>query len=83
MKIKPIHRRTVLRGLGTAICLPFLEAMTANAMATAGEAPLRVAFLFVPNGMHMPDWTPTKVGANFDIPKTLEPVGHLKDQWTS
>lgn len=77
-----ISRRTVLRGVGTAISLPLLEAMLpARGLAASGQdAPLRVAFLYVPNGMHMPDWTPAKRGANYEVTPTLEPVGHLKDQ---
>ncbi len=80
-----INRRTVLRGAGVAVCLPWLEAMmpktlmgsTAN---NAAKAPLRLAFLYVPNGMHMPDWTPDKEGPGFDIKPTLEPVAHLQDK---
>ena len=54
----------VLRGAGVAVCLPWLEAMMSRAAlgATAAKGPLRLAFLYVPNGMHMPDWTPNKEG---------------------
>ncbi|MEM7476489.1 MAG: DUF1552 domain-containing protein [Planctomycetota bacterium] len=76
-----IKRRTVLRGLGTAISLPLLESMIPRSVAaSAPEAPLRVAFLYVPNGMHMPDWTPQKIGANYDVPATLKPIEHLKSE---
>ena len=62
---QPISRRTVLRGAGTAVALPLLEAMipagpvagATGGSAVAGEAaeqaPRRVAFLYVPNGVHM------------------------------
>ena len=54
---KAVPRRTFLRGLGaTAVALPFLDAMT-PAFA-APKAPVRLAFLYVPNGIHMRDWTP-------------------------
>lgn len=74
-----ISRRTVLRGASTAIALPLLEAMLpspflARAAAAQGKPPLRAAFLSVPNGKHMPDWTPTKVGRGFDLPNTLAPL---------
>ncbi len=71
-----IPRRTFLRGLGAAIALPMLDAMLpARALAAAaGKAPTRMAFLFVPNGAHMPDWTPAATGADFDLPYILQPL---------
>ncbi len=72
-----ISRRTVLKGLGTAIALPMLEAM-APPLALAGPArkalPRRMAFIYVPNGMHMPAWTPATVGTDFELPATLTPL---------
>lgn len=74
----PLSRRTLLRGTGAAIALPLLDCMLPAGDATAAEAseaaPLRAAFLYVPNGMHMPDWTPKQEGAGFDLPSTLEPL---------
>ena len=78
-----LSRRTVLRGLGAAIALPMLEAMMpmrALAGSVAGKAPTRMAFLFVPNGAHMPDWTPTAEGANFDLPYILKPLQPHKNE---
>ena len=53
-----LHRRTFLKGLGTAIALPLLESMSpvraAAAAVASAKAPTRMAFLFVPNGVHMP-----------------------------
>ncbi len=76
---KSLSRRTLLRGMGTAIALPLLDCMsptrllTASASAAAGnQSPLRMGFFFVPNGMHMPDWTPSKEGAGYDLKPTLE-----------
>jgi len=77
MKRKPILRRTVLRGLGTAISLPLLEAMLPTsraAIAAAPAAPLRMMFFMVPNGAHMPAWTPSTQGPGFTLPATLEPL---------
>ncbi len=78
-----ISRRTVLRGLGTTIALPLLDAM-APAVALAAEqkkhAPVRMAFVYVPNGKHMPDWTPRDVGADFELPYILEPLAPMKDR---
>jgi hypothetical protein len=79
-----ISRRTVLRGLGTAIALPALEAML-PAVALAGAArkgpPRRMAFIYLPNGKHMPDWTPKALGKNFPIPAILEPLQPFKDDF--
>ena len=41
--------------------------------------PLRTAFLYVPNGVHMPSWTPRTLGAAFDLPAILEPLEAVKD----
>src|SRR5262249_55333006 len=39
----------------------------------------RMAFIFVPNGMHMPAWTPKAEGAGFELPSTLEPLKNARD----
>lgn len=70
----PLNRRIALRGLGTAIALPLLDAMLPRASAAEQTGPLRLAFLYVPNGKHMPSWTPAKVGTNFDFKPTLQPL---------
>src|SRR5262249_2926957 len=79
-----ISRRVVLRGLGTTIALPWLEAMGplfswGAAPAGGKAAPNRLAFLYVPNGKNMADWTPRKVGKDFDLPATLKPLAPVKD----
>jgi hypothetical protein len=81
---EPLSRRTLLRGTGTALGLPLLDAMLpAGLMPKASRglaaeaadlAPRRAAFLYVPNGVHMQDWTPKQEGAGFDLPSTLEPL---------
>ena len=59
---QPMGRRTFLRGMGTALALPWLESLVpgnwmSQAVAAAPSAsPRRTAFLFIPNGVHMPDW---------------------------
>ncbi|EEF58341.1 DUF1552 domain-containing protein [Pedosphaera parvula] len=75
-----IPRRRFLRGLGTVIALPLLESMAPAAKALGavsadGRAlPKRMAFVYVPNGMNMADWTPSAIGSDFDLPATLEPL---------
>jgi hypothetical protein len=55
---KALPRRTFLRGLGTAVALPFLDAMVpALARAQSTKRPTRMAFVYVPNGIDMRNWT--------------------------
>ncbi|MEL7496128.1 MAG: DUF1552 domain-containing protein [Planctomycetota bacterium] len=84
-----ISRRTLLRGAGTAIALPLLNAMMRPAPLIANvvrnpiatTAPVRMAFLYVPNGMHMPDWTPTgRGGTEFELQPTMEPVAAFREK---
>jgi len=74
-----ISRRTLLRGLGTAIALPTLDAMLPNtSFGATPKPPVRLAFLSVPNGMHMPDWTPDGTGSDFKFKSILEPVAKYR-----
>jgi len=78
-----LSRRTLLKGLGAGMALPWLEAMgplTSWANAdVAQQAPNRMAFLYVPNGVHIPDWTPQAEGANFELPRILQPLSAVKN----
>jgi hypothetical protein len=73
-----IPRRTFLKGVGTAMALPLLEAMAppVKLLAATGESrdPVRMAFLYVPNGVNMADWTPKGEGTEFELPYILEPL---------
>jgi len=80
---KHIARRSFLRGVGTAIALPFLDAMTpafaANRIGSA-NTPRRMAFVYVPNGIIMKDWTPAAEGSAFDFSRILKPLEpHRRD----
>jgi hypothetical protein len=81
-----ITRRTALRGLGTAMALPFLEGMLPSvsqaAPAGAPAGPMRLAFFYVPNGVHMQDWTPTAEGTDYVLPHILEPLAGLKSDFS-
>ncbi len=80
---KHVSRRTLLRGMGAAIALPVLDAMTPALRAAATVArkgsPTRMAFVYVPNGIDMRNWTPDAVGGTFTFPKILEPLAPLQD----
>jgi hypothetical protein len=72
---RALPRRTFLRGLGTAVALPFLDAMTpALARAQARTAPTRMAFVYVPNGIDMRHWNPAYEGPLATLPQTLQPL---------
>lgn len=64
------------------MALPTLQSLGANATAastfTSSGNPLRLAYLYVPNGVHMPDWTPKTTGASFDLPRALQPLEAYK-----
>ena len=78
-----LSRRTVLKGLGACLALPWLEGMEpAISLATPAHTrryPNRLAFLYVPNGIHMADWTPTGEGTGFALKPTMQPLAPLRD----
>jgi hypothetical protein len=87
---QPLNRRTVLRGLGSALALPWLEAMdpvTAWAAADAAKkagiaaAPNRLAFVYVPNGVNIENWTPKTEGAGYELTSCLEPLAAHRDDF--
>jgi hypothetical protein len=71
-----LPRRTFLRGVGATVALPWLDAMrpALARAASPGQAPLRLSFVYVPNGIVMADWKPTRPGKVFTFPKTLRPL---------
>ncbi len=77
---KALPRRTFLRGAGAAVALPFLDAMAPAFAASRlpGETPVRMAFVYVPNGIDMRHWTPEQDGPLGALPRILEPLEPLK-----
>ena len=79
---KQLSRRTVLRGAGTAIALPLLDAMvpagTALAQTPAAAQP-RLGFVYFPHGALQDLWEPATTGRGFDFPYILEPLASLRD----
>lgn len=74
---KHLPRRTFLKGMGTAIALPLLDSMV-PAMAS-WKAPVRIAFVYVPNGIVMEDWTPATTGRDFAFTRILKPLEPLRE----
>ena len=81
---KSLPRRTVLRGLGATLALPFLDAMAPAAVSRAAraatKAPHRFQAFYVPNGMAMEYWTPAEEGTGFGLTPILEPLAPYRDQ---
>jgi len=77
-----------LKGLGTVLALPALEAMmpsigsaaeAAAGATAAGAIPRRMAFVYIPNGVILENWVPTGTGSNYQLSPTLAPFKNVKD----
>jgi Protein of unknown function (DUF1552) len=79
---KHIERRSFLKGVGVAIGLPMLDAMIPAMAATSklAKSPIRMSFVYVPNGVVMDNWTPATVGANFEMNGILKPLLPFRNQ---
>jgi hypothetical protein len=80
---KSLPRRTVLRGLGATLALPFLEAMLPafSRRAVAAARPVhRFQTFYVPNGMAMEYWSPKGEGSAFELSPILEPLAPYRNQ---
>jgi hypothetical protein len=78
---KALPRRAILKGMGVALGLPFLDAMVpACAAATKAEAPVRLAWFYVPNGIDMRHWTPAEEGPLGQMQGILAPLEPLKQE---
>jgi hypothetical protein len=86
---RALSRRTVLRGLGASVALPFLDAMVpALSMGAAAATPARrYGFFYMPNGVAMNHtgvnyWKPQTTGADFEFSPILKPLEPFRDQLT-
>ncbi len=70
---KFLPRRVFLRGVGAAVALPFLDAMS-PALAAPAKSPVRLAFLYVPNGIDMASWNVEQDGPLGELPRILRPL---------
>ena len=80
--MKTLSRRTLLRGAGVALALPWLERMSplARAMSTVGEIPKRAVFTFWGLGLNGRDYTPSAPGPDYPMTPILKPLeAHRKD----
>ena len=78
---KALPRRTVLRGLGASLALPFLDGMVPAlaALRKTAQTPVpRLGVVYVPNGMRMEHWIPATEGTDFELPLVLKPLEPLR-----
>jgi len=79
---KHISRRTLLRGMGVSLALPLLDSMVPALVAqtrTAAKPSSRLAFIYIPHGAIMDQWTPAAEGAGFEFTRILKPLEPFRD----
>lgn len=87
MTIHQLSRRTMLRGLGVSMALPWMESLTvwgddARAAAPASQAPTRMAILFSGCGFHRTEWWAKGEGKSMELGKVLAPLNGFRDRMT-
>ena len=85
MTSSKISRRTILRGLGVSMALPWMESLPAwgdetAASKSAGQAPTRMAILFAGCGFHRHEWWAKGSGASMELGKVLHPLNDFRDR---
>ena len=82
---RSMTRRHLLRGFGTVLALPWLESLASRevraAVAKAG-APMRAAWLYVPNGVNVEEWMPTGSGKDYQLSASLSELSGLRDEFS-
>src|SRR5215475_15828418 len=78
---RALPRRTFLRGVGTTLALPLLDAMVPALRATSNGTP-RFAVVYIGNGANMSQWTPSTEGVNFEMSPTLKGIEGFRDRLT-
>jgi hypothetical protein len=86
----PMHRRSFLHGMGLSLALPFLESLGSTSWSenaspqpsgpgqTPDGHPLRLAYLYIPNGVIVNRWTPEGVGSQWKLNQTMEPLAEFQ-----
>ena len=80
---KSISRRAMLQGLGASLALPLLDSMVPAMAATrisSAKPAVRMAFIYVPNGIIQKDWLPSATGTGFEFLRTMKPLEPFRDQ---
>lgn len=78
-----LNRRHFLRGIGTSVALPLLDAMVPmRVSAAAAEKPRRSVFVYIPNGVNGMTWQVTKSGRDYELSPSLKPLAKHRDDFT-
>jgi hypothetical protein len=78
---RPMSRRSLLRGAGAAIALPWLESMLPSRALRAAELPAtRLACIYVPHGAVMRHWTPSGESRELELSPTLRSLEPFRDR---
>src|SRR6185369_12949526 len=77
---KALSRRTFLRGAGTTLALPLLDAMVPALNAETLKSTPRLGFIYIANGVIQKQWTPVTSGTSWELTPTLKPLEGIKDQ---
>jgi len=85
MTRKLFSRRTLLRGVGVSMALPWLESVATwgdepASGRPAGEAPVRLAVLFSGNGFHGREWWARGQGARMELGQVLQPLTDFREK---
>jgi hypothetical protein len=85
MTTPKFSRRTMLRGMGVTMALPWLESLNvwgdvANGAAMASEAPVRLAVLFAGNGFHSHEWWAKGEGKSMELGQVLAPLADYREK---
>ncbi|MFO0616908.1 MAG: DUF1552 domain-containing protein [Polyangiaceae bacterium] len=75
---RKVLERLALGGAGALLGLPLFESIIARDARAADTKPLRMLVFYVPCGIHMPKWTPTKQGPGYDLPEILAPLANVQ-----
>ena len=81
---KHLSRRTLLRGMGTALALPMLDSMIPAfaTAATAAKAPTRLLITCIPVGANMDAWTPAGEGRDYQFSRILKPLEAYRNDFS-
>ena len=80
-----VSRRTMLRGLGVSMALPWMESLAvwadeAKPAAGGSEPPVRLAVFFAGNGFHSQEWWAEGAGADMKLGEVLKPVAEFRER---
>ncbi len=84
LKNRSISRRTILRGFGATLALPYLEIMGGRtlAAATGGKEPARLACFYIPGCINHYNWYPEETGSDYTLAPSHQPLKHHRERFS-